>query len=99
MDKKNQKKEIQDQFQRWETDFLKLQAELKSAAKAVGAESSVSQDLESLHDQMNEARDELEEIEASGEAWEEFRETFDEAWKTLKEVVENVVARYRETAP
>jgi asparagine synthetase A len=58
----------------------------------------IDDDLESLHAQMIEAWDQLEKLDASGETWDDFKNSFDEVWKNLQTVVDEVVDRYKQTS-
>jgi uncharacterized protein YydD (DUF2326 family) len=98
MTEKNFKEDMHKQFQLWESEFQKMQSELKSAAKKARIATVIDDDLESLHAQMIEAWDQLEKLDASGETWDDFRNSFDEVWKNLQTVVDEVVERYKHTS-
>jgi len=90
------KEEMHARFQLWEREFQKMQSELKAAARETGSENQVAGELESLHAQMQEAWDQLDQYDGSGEAWKSFRDAFDEVWDNLKAVVDNVVRAHRQ---
>jgi hypothetical protein len=96
MKKRDPKEEMHAQFQLWEEEFQKMQSELKSAAKAAGLEGSVNKDLESLHSRMHEAWEQLDRHDASGDSWEYFKDSFNDAWRSLRTAVNDIVARRRE---
>lgn len=93
---KDSRKEMHIQFQLWEDEFQNMQDELKSAAKAAGLEGSVNKDLESLHSRMHEAWEQLDRHDASGDSWEYFKDSFNDAWRSLRLAVNDIVARHRE---
>lgn len=96
MKKRDPKEEMHAQFRLWEDEFQRMQSELKSAAKEAGLEGSVNKDLESLYSQMRAAWERLDRHDASGESWEYFKDSFNDAWRSLRLAVDDIVARRRE---